>query len=57
MPLDKPAKVVSFNYRTDGNHILQVQVNLSNGKSSPMFAASHTDNLSEVKTLNIYDIT
>ena len=57
MPADQPAKVVSFNYRIWGNCcITQIQVNLSNGKSSPLFAASKTDKLSELKTLHIQDI-
>ena len=57
MPADQPAKVVSFNYRVwDNCAITQIQVNLSNGKSSPLFAASKTDKLSELKTLHIQDI-
>ena len=57
MPADQPAKVVSFNYRVhDNRYITQIQVNLSNGKSSPLFAASRTTNLSELKTLHIQDI-
>ena len=57
MPADQPAKVVSFNYRTYYDcFITQIQVNLSNGKSSPLFAASKTDKLSELKTLHIQDI-
>ena len=56
MPVDKPVKVVSFNYRTDGTYIVQIQANLSNGKSSTLFAASTTSNLSELKTLHIQDI-
>ena len=57
MPTDQPAKVVSFNYRLfDNRFITQIQVNLSNGKSSPLFAASRTDKLSELKTLHIQDI-
>ena len=57
MPTDKPAKVVSFNYRVWNNCVItQIQVNLSNGKSSPLFAASKTTDLSEVKTLHIQDI-
>jgi hypothetical protein len=56
MPVDKPVKVVSFNYRTDEARIVQIQANLSNGKSSTLFAASTTSNLSELKTLHIQDI-
>jgi hypothetical protein len=57
MPADQPAKVVSFNYRLYDNCLItQIQVNLSNGKSSPLFAASRTDKLSELKTLHIQDI-
>ena len=57
MPADQPAKVVSFNYRVWNNRVIaQIQVNLSNGKSSPLFAASRTDKLSELKTLHIQDI-
>ena len=56
MPHDKPAKIVSFEYRTIPGVIQQIKVNLSNGFSSPMFAESLTDGLSEVKTLHIKDI-
>jgi hypothetical protein len=56
MPADKPVKVVSFNYRTNGFLIQQIQVNLSNGKSSPLFKGSNTKDLSELKTLRIQDI-
>jgi len=56
MPVDKPVKVVSFNYRTSGAFIVQIQANLSNGKSSNLFSASTTNDLSELKTLHIQDI-
>ena len=55
MPLEKPIKVVSFDYKCRYHSINQVQVNLSNGASSPLFASKITDNLSEQKTLKFSD--
>jgi len=52
MSCDKPIKVVSYTYRmrTD-NGIHTIQVTLSNGSASPLYAASKTDKLSSIQTL------
>jgi len=46
---------VSFTYRTKGAFIHSIQITLSNGQTSPLFAGPGKDNLSDFKTLQIGD--
>jgi hypothetical protein len=46
---------VSFTYRTKGDFIHSIQITLSNGQTSPLFAGPGKDNLSDFKTLQIGD--
>jgi hypothetical protein len=55
MPSDTPPKVASISYRTGGVNIMQIKVNLTNGESSPIFAASNTNGLSDLKTVEFGD--
>ena len=53
---DKPIKVTSFTHRMRaGNDFHSIQVSLSNGKASPLFAAPDTSNLTSLTTLQIPD--
>ena len=45
MPLDKPIKIVGFNWKrsdSDGKTFAGIQLVLSNGSSSPLFLARNT---------------
>ncbi len=52
---ENPIKVVSFTYTTRLDWINSIQVTISNGQSSPIFAGPKQDSISESKKLLIGD--